>query len=170
MPRRMLSSFQSSAWCSKKRLSPAARLTVIVGTISPSSSQVDWENPKLVAKTNGHSRAGKGMVGNLFVEGKETMPRAELEKRLVQMCTEEDLEYGMLIEDMGEGGGGGFRRRFFFGGGGGGGDLSLPAPSIAWRVYRDGHKELVRGATFRPVFGSSPAIAENTARRPAARP
>jgi TldD protein len=103
---------------------------------------------KLVAKTNGHSRAGKGMVGSLFVEAKETVPRAELEKRLVQMCAEEDLEYGMLVEDMGEGGG---RRRFFFGGGGGGGDLQLPTPSLAWRVYRDGRKELVRGATFKPA-------------------
>jgi len=102
---------------------------------------------KLVPKTNGHSRAGKGMVGNLFVEGKETVPRADLEKRLVQMCAEEDLEYGMVVEDMGESGGG--RQRFFFGGGGGEGDLQLPAPSLAWRIYKDGHKELVRGATFK---------------------
>jgi predicted Zn-dependent protease len=104
---------------------------------------------KLIAKSNGHSRAGKGMVGNLFVEGKEAAPRAELEKKLVQMCAEEDLEYGMLVEDMGEGGGG--RRRFFFGGGGGEGDLQLPAPNIAWKVFKDGHKELVRGATFKPA-------------------
>ncbi len=102
---------------------------------------------KLVAATNGHARAGKGSTANLFIEGKETHPRAELEKRLLAMCAEEDLEYGMVIEELGGGGGSG--GSFFRFGGGDSGELELPPPSIAWRLYRDGRRELVRGATFK---------------------
>ena len=98
---------------------------------------------KLVRATNGHSRAGKGSTANLFIEGREALPRAELEKRLLAMCAEEDLEYGMVIEELGGAGGG----RFYFGGDSG--ELQLPAPSLAYRLYRDGRRELVRGATFK---------------------
>lgn len=34
---------------------------------------------------------------------------------------------------------------------GGTGDIQLPPPLVAYRVYPDGHEELVRGASFRGV-------------------
>ncbi len=123
---------------------------------------------KLIAATNGHSRAGKGSAGNLFVEPKETVPRAELEKRLLALCAEEDLEYGMVVEQFGGSGGG---QQVFFGGGGGG-ELQLPAPAIAYRLHKDGRRELVRGATFKSApyrilkdltaFGDDPTLLNTT--------
>ncbi len=97
-----------------------------------------------VKKTNGHSRAGQGSVGNLFIEAKDGLSRDELKAKLLELAADEDLEYGILVDDFG--GAGGFGR---FGGGGGSGQISLPRPRRVYRVYKDGREELVRGATFK---------------------
>jgi len=61
-------------------------------------SRVPIENVK---ETNGHSRAGRGSVGNLFVEAKETKSRDILKKQLIELAAEEDLEYDLLVEELG---------------------------------------------------------------------
>ena len=97
---------------------------------------------KLVAKTNGHSRAGNGSAGNLFIEAREGLSREAMEKQMIDLCRDEDLEYGILVEELESGSSSSWW-------GGSSGSVQLPAPSLAYRLYRDGRKELIRGATFK---------------------
>jgi TldD protein len=99
-----------------------------------------------VKDSNGHARAGQGSVGNLFVESAQSSSRDALKQKLIQLAKEDDQDYGLLVEDFEEGQEG----RFFFGGGGAG-NISLPTPVAVYRVYQDGHQELARGASFKPV-------------------
>ncbi len=94
-----------------------------------------------VAKTNGHSRAGEGSVGSLFIETSAPQPQAALKKQLLELMKEEDLEYGIYVEELEDSAA--FRS--------GSPTLSLPAPLVAYRVYADGREELLRGATFKPA-------------------
>jgi len=100
-----------------------------------------------IKDSNGHSRAGHGSVGNLFVEGAAPQSRDALKKQLIQLAKEDDQAYGLLVDDFDDGAEG----RFFFGGGGGAGNVFLPTPTAVYRVFLDGREELVRGASFKPV-------------------
>ena len=96
-----------------------------------------------IRESNGHARAGQGSVGNLFVETSDPTPRALMKKKLVELAQEEDLEYGLMVEefdDLGEG------RGF----GGGSSNVLFPTPLLVWRVYLDGREELERGTRFKP--------------------
>jgi TldD protein len=83
--------------------------------------------------SNGHGRArapayppGPGL-GNLIVTSSETLSVAELKKRLIQLCQERGLEYGYYVETTDP----------------------ESSPRLLYRVWvKDGHEELVRGATF----------------------
>ena len=104
-----------------------------------------------VTATNGHSRAGHGSAGNVFAESASPSSRAALKRQLIKLAKENDQEYGLLIEDFAgrPGNQGGFE--MFFGGSSRGSDIALPAPSVAYRVFLDGHEELVRGAAFKSI-------------------
>ncbi len=105
-----------------------------------------------IAATNGHSRAGRGSVGNLFVEPTTPTSRAALKRQLIELAKENDQAYGLLIEDFaGRPADPGASFEMFFGGASRGGDIALPAPSIVYRVFLDGHEELVRGASFKAI-------------------
>ncbi|HUB06627.1 MAG TPA: metallopeptidase TldD-related protein [Myxococcales bacterium] len=104
-----------------------------------------------VKETNGHSRAGQGSVGNLFVEARAPVARRALEKKLIALAKAADQPYGLLIEDLGQGQPPGrpsmpWGRRFSAGG-----DIHLAAPVLVTRVYVDGRRDVVRGATFKPI-------------------
>ena len=92
--------------------------------------------------TNGHSRAGSGSSGNLFVEASETVPLSTLQAKLLELAKVEDLDYGLVVEEMG-GSGGGYS--FSFGGSRG---VSLPRPTYCYKLYADGRKQVIRGAAF----------------------
>lgn len=98
-----------------------------------------------VTGSNGHSRGGQGSVGNLIVEATARASRAALKKKLIEYAEQEDLEYGLLVEELDDGGRGGY------GGYGSPGTVMLPAPSVVWRVYADGREELERGTRFKPA-------------------
>ena len=82
--------------------------------------------------SNGHSRAAPGQspspsIGVLMVQAKETSSPAELEKKMLDLCREQQKPYGYLATTLGP--------RF--------------APRLLYRVWvKDGHRELVRGAVF----------------------
>jgi len=81
--------------------------------------------------SNGHGRAGYGSfpspnLGVLLVKSFESESPEALKKRLLQMITEEDRPYGYRVETLGP----------------------SNTPRLLYRVYRDGHEELVRGAVF----------------------
>lgn len=85
-------------------------------------------------QSNGHGRAGPGRppvpsVGVLEVESKESLSPAELKKKLIEICRQDNLPYGYYLDETA-------------------GVRNL-APRLLYRVYvSDGHEELVRGAVL----------------------
>jgi predicted Zn-dependent protease len=81
--------------------------------------------------SNGHGRAGAGAypspnLGVLLLKSKEAQSPEELKKRVIEMITEQDKPFGYRVETLG----------------------SVNSPRLLYRVYRDGHEQLVRGAVF----------------------
>ena len=83
--------------------------------------------------SNGHGRAanpatppGPGL-GNLIVRSAEPVSAADLKRKLIEICKQRELPYGYYVDTLGP-------RR---------------VPRLIYKVYaKDGHQELVRGATF----------------------
>ena len=81
--------------------------------------------------SNGHGRAGAGTypapnLGVLLLKSKEAQSPEELKKRVIQMITEQGRPYGYRVETLGP----------------------VNSPRLLYRIYPDGHEELVRGAVF----------------------
>lgn len=82
--------------------------------------------------SNGHGRAGATSAplpypGNLVLESIDPQPDGGLKARLLQLCKQRDLPYGLYVETMG----------------------SSLQPRLLYRIWtKDGHEELVRGAVF----------------------
>jgi predicted Zn-dependent protease len=81
--------------------------------------------------SNGHGRAGTGTfpapnLGVLLLKSKEAQSPEELRKRVIQMITDQGKPYGYRVETLGPGN----------------------SPRLLYRVYADGHEQLVRGAVF----------------------
>jgi predicted Zn-dependent protease len=81
--------------------------------------------------SNGHGRAAPGTfpspsLGVLLVKSSEGQSPEELKKRVIQMITDQGREYGYRVETLGP----------------------QNTPRLLYRVYKDGHEELVRGAVF----------------------
>ena len=81
--------------------------------------------------SNGHGRAGTGTVpspnlGVLLLKSREAQSAQELRQRVIQMITEQGKPFGYRVETLGPGN----------------------SPRLLYRVYQDGHEELVRGAVF----------------------
>ncbi|MEO0071355.1 MAG: metallopeptidase TldD-related protein [candidate division WOR-3 bacterium] len=116
---------------------------------------------KEIKKSNGHGRYFNGTVrsyiSNLIVQSEKTT--LDLEKELIALCKDNDLEYGIVItqlatslpkttEEMVE------EIYSYFGGS----KTEIPllnAPLIAYKLYTDGRKELIRGLKFE---GVTPAV------------
>ncbi len=82
--------------------------------------------------SNGHGRAAVSgapvpQLGNLILDSTEPQPDADLKKKLMEMCKQRDLPYGLYVESMGD----------------------RLAPRMVYRIWtKDGREELVRGAVF----------------------
>jgi predicted Zn-dependent protease len=81
--------------------------------------------------SNGHGRAGAGAypapnLGVLLLKSKDAQSPEQLRKRVIQMITEQGKPYGYRVETLGP----------------------VNSPRLLYRVYPDGHEELVRGAVF----------------------
>ncbi len=81
--------------------------------------------------SNGHGREGTGTypapnVGVLLLKSKEAQSPEELRKRVIQMITDQGKPFGYRVETLGPGN----------------------SPRLLYRVYPDGHEQLVRGAVF----------------------
>ncbi|MFZ0963956.1 MAG: metallopeptidase TldD-related protein [Terriglobia bacterium] len=84
-------------------------------------------------ESNGHGRARSAnappepSLGNLIVTASETVPHAEMKKKLLELCQQRDQPYGYYVESLSD----------------------LRDPHMLYRVWaKDGHEELVRGAVF----------------------
>ncbi len=104
--------------------------------------------------SNGRARLPGGFgsstatVSNLFVSSTDTIPLADMKKKLIELCRTRNKPYGILVRKMdfpstaslGE-------MRSLAAGQQGGRPVSLPL--LVYRVYLDGREELVRGLRFR---------------------
>lgn len=118
--------------------------------------------------SNGHARrtaaggAFHGSATNLFIMGKGGVSRAALEQRLIAAARAEGLKYGLLIQRLDDAAVTAtpeFSRR----------ELiqmlrtmdpQLPPPAVlAYRVYPNGKRELVRGAQLPAVLATEPTLA-----------
>jgi predicted Zn-dependent protease len=92
-------------------------------------------------KSNGHGRRSSGLPpvarqGNLVVEVTRSVPRADLEKLLIEEVKRQKRPYGMIFTDIS----GGFTNTAAFGA-----QAFKVLPVMAYRVYPDGKRQLVRG-------------------------
>jgi predicted Zn-dependent protease len=99
-------------------------------------------------ESNGHGRAAPGQAprpsaSNLIVQASQSLSPADLKKKLLDMCRDQNKPYGYLAQTVLSAQVGGGRGR-------GASPASLQVfPVLLYRVYaQDGHEELVRGATF----------------------
>jgi TldD protein len=81
--------------------------------------------------SNGHGRGGAGTVptpnlGVLLVKSSDAESPEALKQHVIQMITEQGKPYGYRVETLGPGN----------------------TPRLLYRIYPDGHEELVRGAVF----------------------
>jgi predicted Zn-dependent protease len=81
--------------------------------------------------SNGHGRAAPGSfpsasLGVLLLKSAEAQSPDELKKKILQMFTEQGKPYAYRVDTLGPGN----------------------SPRLLYRVYADGHEELVRGAVF----------------------
>jgi hypothetical protein len=111
-------------------------------------------------RSNGHARrtaaggAFHGSATNLFVIGRGGVPRRALQQRLVALARAEGLKFGLVIKQLDDAAitsAPEFSRRelvqMFKST-----DQALPPPALlAYRVYPDGRRELVRGAQLAEV-------------------
>lgn len=82
--------------------------------------------------SNGHARGGPFTAptpqpGNMIFESTAPEPDGELKKKLIELCRQRDLPYGLYVGTMGP----------------------KLAPRLLYRIWvKDGREELVRGAVF----------------------
>jgi len=92
-------------------------------------------------KSNGHGRRSPGLPpvarqGNLVVEVSKSVPRADLEKLLIEEVKRQNRPFGMIFTDIS----GGFTNTSAFAP-----QAFKVNPVMAYRLYPDGRRELVRG-------------------------
>jgi hypothetical protein len=114
--------------------------------------------------SNGHARlpgsfgAKTAGFGNLFVSASESLPAAELRKKLMAICQERGKPYGIVVRKMDFPSSASFGevRRVLAGMAQSGGSARpVCLPVLVYRVYADGREELVRGLRFRGLTSRS---------------
>lgn len=101
------------------------------------------------ARLPGSFGAKAAAISNLFVRAAESVPLAELKKRLIELCRSRDKPYGMLIRKMDFPSSASFEEARRMLSGAATERFPVSWPVLAYRVYPDGREELVRGLRFR---------------------
>jgi predicted Zn-dependent protease len=119
-------------------------------TRTPTFKGFDSSNGR--ARFTGAYGADAPGFGNLFVRAAQTVPLADLKKKLIQICQERNKPYGMLVRKLDFPSSASFDefRRMTAGMAQSGGNARpISLPMLVYRVYPDGKEELVRGLRFR---------------------
>ena len=89
-------------------------------------------------------------VSNLFVRSTETSPANDLKKQLLDLIALRGKPYGIIVRKMDFPSSASVEEvRRIISGSQSGSSHSVSVPILAYRVYPDGHEELVRGLRFR---------------------
>ena len=101
------------------------------------------------ARLPGSYGASYAAFSNLFVRSSDTVPVAELKKKLIELIQTRGLPYGILVRHMDFPSSGSVEeaQRLLSGSPGGSRPVSLPV--LTYKVFPDGREELVRGLRFR---------------------
>ena len=103
------------------------------------------------ARLPGSFGANAAAFGNLFIQASETVPLAELKRKMIDILKTRDKPYGILIRKMDFPSSASFEelRRLISGSANSGSAKPVSIPILAYRLYPDGREELVRGLRFR---------------------
>jgi predicted Zn-dependent protease len=100
------------------------------------------------ARLPGGFGASSATISNLFVSTSDAVPVSELKKRLIELCRTRNKPYGIIVRKMDFPSSAGLdEARRLLSGQQGGRPVSLPI--LVYKIYVDGHEELVRGMRFR---------------------
>ena len=109
------------------------------------------------SESNGHSRlsSGAAIPTNLIVKARETSSISDLRKKMIDLCQQRGLSYGIIVRRMD------FpstatleeARKNLAAAGTSGRAISLPLH--VYRLYTDGHEELIRGVRLRGLNARS---------------
>ena len=100
------------------------------------------------ARLPGGFSANNATISNLFVSTTDAVPVSELKKRLIELCRTRNKPYGIIVRKMDFPSTASLdEARRLVGGQQGGKPVSLPV--LVYKIYVDGHEELVRGMRFR---------------------
>ena len=90
-------------------------------------------------ESNGRALLGNSPAPtNLIVTTTDKTPLADMKKNLIDLCKQRSLAYGVIV-----------RKLDFPSVGGGGGQGAVAAPLYVYKVYADGHEEMMRGVRLR---------------------
>ena len=104
------------------------------------------------ARLHGQYGADAPGFGNLFIRAAQTIPEAEMKKKLIDLCRQNNKPYGILVRKLDYPSSASideFRRATASMAQSGGGTRPVSLPLLVYRVYPDGREELVRGLRFR---------------------
>jgi TldD protein len=100
------------------------------------------------ARLPGSYGASAADIGNLFVSTTDTVPVAELKRKLIELCRTRNKPYGIIVRkmDFPSSAAQDEIRRVISGQQGG---RPVSSPILIYKVFLDGHEELIRGMRFR---------------------
>jgi hypothetical protein len=113
------------------------------------------------AGSNGRARlpgsfgANGAAISNLFVRATETVPIADLKKKLIEMCRQRNKPFGVIVRRMDFPSSASVDEIRRLLGNSGQGSHPVSAPVLVYKVYPDGREELVRGLRFRGLNARS---------------
>src|SRR5260370_10300282 len=100
------------------------------------------------ARLPGNYGSSAAAISNLFVSSSEAVPVAELKKKLIELCRTRNKPYGIIVRKMDFPSTASIDEvRRLMSGQQGGRPVSMPV--LVYKIYVDGHEELVRGMRFR---------------------
>jgi predicted Zn-dependent protease len=100
------------------------------------------------ARLPGSFGAGTATISNLFVSSSDTTPAAELKKKMVDLIKTRNKPYGIIVRKMDFPSSASLAEaRGMVSGQQGGRPVSMPI--LVYKLFADGHEELVRGMRFR---------------------
>lgn len=108
-------------------------------------------------RINGAYGAQAAVPTNLIVKAAETVPVSELKKKLLDLCQQRGLPYGIIVRKMDFPSSASIEeaRKLLSAAGAGGSSRPVSLPLYTYRLYLDGHEELVRGERFRGINARS---------------
>jgi len=100
------------------------------------------------ARLPGSFGANTATVSNLFVSSSETVPVSELKKKMIELIKTRNKPYGIVVRKMDFPSSASLSEaRSLMGGQQGGRPVSMPI--LVYKLFADGHEEMVRGVRFR---------------------